>query len=162
VDEARANKALSECAIGAEVETDTEHDAIENGLLALADAMHAGASPDVLTKIMDMVVELCKAHFQSEELALLDNVDADMDLHARDHKRLLKELRAARTAIREGQIDASIVGWVLLDCFHKHAASFDRIAHKQLRQQRVEVGDRTLRQAILLDRITRTSAAAVR
>ncbi|MGA7412609.1 MAG: hemerythrin domain-containing protein [Bryobacteraceae bacterium] len=133
MDHARGIKALSDCgAIQASLET--EHDAIENALTVLGHGMLAGASPHVLTQIMDMVLDFCEAHFQSEEQAFRDGGYADVDLHARDHARLLSELRAARAAISAGQIEATIDASALLNCFHDHVATFDEIAHAQIRQ----------------------------
>ena len=132
VDQARGIQALSDCgAIQAALET--EHEAIENALTVLGHAMLSGASPKVLTQIMDMVLDFCEAHFQSEEQGFRDSGYADVELHACDHARLLSELRVARAAISAGQTDATIDASVLLNCFHDHVASFDEIAHAQLR-----------------------------
>jgi hemerythrin-like metal-binding protein len=159
VDQARAIKALSECgAITAAL--DTEHDAIENALLALGDAMLAGASPEVLTQIMDMVVDFCTAHFQSEEQAFREDGYVDLEVHAADHKRLLRELRASRAAISDGQIEATIDASVLLNCFLSHVATFDQIAHEELLGQRVKQAGETLRQSKELDRMARALAAS--
>jgi hemerythrin-like metal-binding protein len=146
LDQAGAIKALSECGpIGAAL--NTEHDAIESALQALGDAMRAGASPRILTQIMDRVVDFCAAHFQNEEQEFRENGYADVEFHACDHKRLLSELKAARTAISDGQIEATMDASVLLNCFLSHVATFDQIAHEELLRERVAKGTESTSQA---------------
>jgi len=154
MDQARTIKALTDCgAITAALEV--EHQAIENSLQALSDALLAGANTEVLTEIIDIVVDFCVAHFSSEEREFREQGYTGVDAHAAAHEKLLNRLRSVRIAISEGQPDATLDAGDLINGFHYHVSHFDRPAHAQLLHQHVENGGDTLHRLSELERLTR-------
>ena len=140
MDSARTIKALTECgAVTAALKA--EHDAIEDALRALTEAMLADANTATLTQIMDILLDFCVAHFDSEEQELLDNGYPETVGHASAHKALLRRFRVARTALSKGQIEATLDASDLLNSFHNHVARFDRPAHAHLLRKRIDSGE---------------------
>ncbi|MGD1070690.1 MAG: hemerythrin family protein [Bryobacteraceae bacterium] len=121
----------------------TEHQAIEDALQSLDNAISAGAIPPVLTGIIDVVVDFCTSHFDKEELAFRDSGYAGTDAHERAHQLLLGRIRAARLAIGEGQPGAALGARDLLNHIHEHIADFDRPAYVQLLWKHIESGGQT-------------------
>jgi hemerythrin-like metal-binding protein len=136
MDSARTIKALTECgAITAALKA--EHYAIEDALQTLDGALFAGASRETLTRIMDIVVDFCVAHFTGEEQEFGSHKYAGTEAHAKAHERLLKKFRGARRAVVDGQIEGALDAADLLDAFHDHVSRFDRPAHEYVLQQRI-------------------------
>jgi hemerythrin-like metal-binding protein len=130
VDQATAIEALTDCgAITAALPS--EHQGIENALQTLGDAMHAGASPEVLTKIMDMILRFCRDHFASEEQYLREHGYTRLKAHMSAHEKLVSSFLAVRTAISEGQQKATLDASDLLNSLHSHIDGFDRPAYAQ-------------------------------
>jgi hemerythrin-like metal-binding protein len=160
LDQARIIKALTECdAVTSALMA--EHYAIEDALQALDGAVLAGATRETLTRIMDVVVDFCVAHFSSEEQEFRDHGYADVESHARAHKALLKRFRAARVAVSKGEMAGTLDAVDLLNTFHNHIAIFDKPAHAHKLRQSIDRGEGdTFHQQVELDQLYRTKRAA--
>jgi hemerythrin len=157
MDQARTIKALIDCgALSAALHL--EHQAIENSLQALSDALFAGAPTETLTEIIDIVLDFCVAHFQSEEREFRDHVYAGAAAHSIAHEKMLGALRDVRTAISEGHIDATLEAGELINGFHYHVSHFDRPACAQLLRESINRDGETLQRLTELDRLTPSSA----
>jgi hemerythrin len=137
MDSARTIKALTEC--GATTSAlKAEHYAIEDALQTLDAALLAGARPESLAQIMDIVVDFCAAHFASEEDEFSKHGYAGAAGHKRAHDKLLKRFRAAREAVSNGEgkgtLNAALDAAELLNAFHDHVSRFDRAAVAHLLQ----------------------------
>jgi hemerythrin len=153
-----AIEALTECgAVSAALQA--EHAAIESALQTLGDAMLAGAKPESLAKIMDMVVEFCLCHFEAEDQLFAGGEHGQV--HAGAHKTLLAKFRAVRDSIGEGQPEGTLDAADLLNDFHNHVTHFDRASHAILLQQNIDrkTGD-TYQQLNELRRVARTGNIA--
>lgn len=139
----------------------TEHSAIEEGLQTLGEAVLAGAEQDVVIGIVAKVEDFCVAHFAHEEQMLRDSGYVDVEPHAAAHGELLRVLHAAHVALGEGQLEATLDVADLLNAFHDHVAQFDRPAHAQVLQQRVECEGGTAQDYIQLDVITRDDSTSL-
>lgn len=115
-----------------------EYFAIDQGLNTLNQAMLAGASPEQLTRMVDIVVDFHEAHFAHEELAFADCGYQHRDAHMSDHQIMLKRLRDARNEIRGGTFEAALSVSNLLYAFHNHVVQFDGDAHAHLLRQSME------------------------
>jgi hemerythrin-like metal-binding protein len=138
-----------------------EHQAIENALQTLGDAMVAGARSEILTEIMDTILDSSVAHFRNEEQEFRNQCYAGSDGHARAHETLLGRLRSVRTAVSEGQPEAILAACDLLNSFHDHIDRLDRPAFTQILRQHSANGSASFHQLAELDRIMQASHAAV-
>jgi hemerythrin len=142
VDQALAIRALTdEGAVMAALKT--EHQAIEDALQSLDDAVSAGATPLVLTGIVDVVAEFCASHFAQEELAFRDSSYAGKEAHACAHQMLLGRVRETRREITEERPEAALGARDLLGYVNRHIADFDGPAYVHLLWKHIESGDQT-------------------
>ena len=111
-----------------------EHQAIDVALETLAEAMHAGASVEVLNKIMSMVLRFCEEHFAREERCFRARGYFDIELHVSAHEDLLRSFRAVQIAISTNQLEATLDASDLLNTFHNHVDGLDRLAHAQFEE----------------------------
>jgi hemerythrin-like metal-binding protein len=156
MDQVRRIRALTDC--GANMAAlQAEHSAIEDGLDTLDQAVLAGAPPEQLTRIVDIIIHFHEAHFSNEEEAFRDSGYPALDTHVKAHAIMLQKLRAARSAISEGQPEASLDVSDLLNTFHDHVAILDRPAHAYLVRQGMQHGGDTAHRQTELDRIMRPS-----
>ena len=116
-----------------------EHYAIEGALYALDGAAFVGASSCSLAQIMDAVLDLCLAHFASEEEAFRDFSYPDAGANAMSHQNLLKRIRAIRMAVSEGRLDTVWIARDLLEILGEHRSRFDRRGHVHLLGYGVEL-----------------------
>jgi hemerythrin-like metal-binding protein len=134
----------------------TEHEAIDSALETLKRAMLAGANTVTLTRLMDVVLDFCVAHFASEEQEFRAQEYPKLASHVRAHRALTRRFRETRAAISNGQIEHTLSAYDLLNLFHDHVDRFDRPAHIHLLNRRIARHDGdSLQQQIELEQLTR-------
>ena len=104
----------------------TEHAVIEWGLQALGDAVMGGAKLDVVSDVATTVLESLVAHFAVEEQMLRDSGLGDLEEHIVAHRHFLRLLEAARTAVREGHVEATLDIVDILDALQENVSRFAR------------------------------------
>jgi hemerythrin-like metal-binding protein len=105
-----------------------EHNTLHEGLIALKEALTAGANQESLTRILDNFGGFCLAHFESEERYFRDCAYVKMAAHEAAHQQLIERLRNTRMAISTGQLTASDLT-TLIDSFNNHVNVFDKPAY---------------------------------
>jgi hemerythrin-like metal-binding protein len=152
--------------IGALVECDAitealnkEHKTLLEGLIALNNAVTAGANQELLTSLLDNIELFCSAHFQSEERFFRDRAYVKSDAHEIAHQQLIQRLRTVRKAINAGQLTELDIPH-LIDIFNNHIVAFDKPAHVWSLWQHVEAGEETaqqIKELCSLDRLGKLS-----
>jgi hemerythrin len=105
--------------------------AIHQALNALNEAVLEGASPEQLTRIVDIAIGLHETRFAREEQVLSDRGDARNDAHKQEHRIILERLRSTRRVIIDGDFAKATAVSDLLYAFHHHTAEFDEAATVQ-------------------------------
>jgi hemerythrin-like metal-binding protein len=138
VNHALAIRTLTEC--GAPTAAlQVEHAAIETSLRTLKAAILAGASGGIITSILDVCVDFCVTHFESEEEAMRKSGYAHLEAHHAAHNRLLKRFQEARAcATGDSLAVAALDGFDLLQDFEEHIRTHDTLFHMNSVRQSLE------------------------
>ena len=104
-----------------------EHDAIEQMLQALREAVVAGADHVECIEILNTSVEFCAAHFADEEEFMQRNGHGFLKSHAHAHRELMRKFtNVIRRASTDG-LSLAILDEVDLLCdFHEHVRTYDQ------------------------------------
>jgi hemerythrin len=113
----------------------TEHAVIELGLQALDDAVMGGEKLDVVCDVATTVLESLVAHFAVEEQMLRDSGLGDPEEHIVAHQEFLRLLQAARTAVRQGHVEATLDIVDILNALQENISRFARPEPGQIFQQ---------------------------
>lgn len=106
-----------------------EHDAVEQVLKGLFEAVLSGASRPEVIEILNASIDFCGTHFADEEGFMCKSGHAQLDAHAAAHKQLLEKfVDARRRASGEDLSLATLDAVDLLHDFHEHVETYDRAA----------------------------------
>ncbi|MBV9507353.1 MAG: hemerythrin family protein [Acidobacteriia bacterium] len=113
---------------------DTKLQALKNALEMLTNAVLAGATGDVVTKILDLIIEFSAKHFAFEERLMRDQGFRDIDAHVAAHAYLSDRLERLRAAAGRETSIATLDAIDLVHDYLDHAAHSDQTAYEQMEQ----------------------------
>ena len=113
---------------------DTKLQALKNALEMVNDAILGGATGDVITNILDRIIEFSAKHFAFEERLMRDQGFSDIDAHVAAHAYLSDRLHRSRAAAGRETSLATLDAVDLLHDYLDHAANFDQRAYQQMEQ----------------------------
>ena len=113
--------------VEASASIDREHDIETTLLRAAVEAISSEKDKQAVAGILDRIAEYNKAHFSSEELQMRMYAYPDLDLHARDHVRMIADLEVVVDCLdRDDRELAGKLATQLLDDLLRHIDGRDR------------------------------------